>query len=93
MQDIIDRDTMIPQAIQIFSVAVLLHSCCWKEATAFAPSFVKRLSTSLQADPLEAILWDMDGVLADTERDGHRPAFNQAFQVSGIVLNHCVDAT
>jgi HAD superfamily hydrolase (TIGR01509 family) len=29
--------------------------------------------------PLEAILWDMDGVLADTERDGHRPAFNQAF--------------
>jgi HAD superfamily hydrolase (TIGR01509 family) len=28
---------------------------------------------------LEAILWDMDGVLADTERDGHRPAFNQAF--------------
>jgi beta-phosphoglucomutase-like phosphatase (HAD superfamily) len=33
--------------------------------------------TSLNA--LEAILWDMDGVLADTERDGHRPAFNQAF--------------
>jgi HAD superfamily hydrolase (TIGR01509 family) len=28
---------------------------------------------------LEAILFDMDGVLADTERDGHRPAFNQAF--------------
>jgi HAD superfamily hydrolase (TIGR01509 family) len=28
---------------------------------------------------LQAILWDMDGVLADTERDGHRPAFNQAF--------------
>lgn len=29
---------------------------------------------------LEAILWDMDGVLADTERDAHRPAFNVAFQ-------------
>eukprot|EP00980_Cylindrotheca_fusiformis_P004326 scaffold921_cov126-Cylindrotheca_fusiformis.AAC.5 len=28
---------------------------------------------------LEAILWDMDGVLADTERDAHRPAFNVAF--------------
>eukprot|EP00977_Amphora_coffeiformis_P011974 scaffold2934_cov176-Amphora_coffeaeformis.AAC.2 len=26
----------------------------------------------------------MDGVLADTERDGHRPAFNQAFQEAGI---------
>jgi len=29
---------------------------------------------------LEAILWDMDGVLADTERDAHRPAFNKAFE-------------
>jgi HAD superfamily hydrolase (TIGR01509 family) len=36
-------------------------------------------SSALRAAQLEAILWDMDGVLADTERDGHRPAFNQAF--------------
>ena len=27
---------------------------------------------------------DMDGVLADTERDGHRPAFNQAFEENGL---------
>ena len=33
---------------------------------------------------LEAILFDCDGVLADTERDGHRPAFNRAFQNNGI---------
>lgn len=33
---------------------------------------------------LEAILWDMDGVLADTERDGHRPAFNKAFAENGL---------
>jgi phosphoglycolate phosphatase-like HAD superfamily hydrolase len=33
---------------------------------------------------LEAILWDMDGVLADTERDGHRPAFNRAFKESEL---------
>ena len=33
---------------------------------------------------LEAILFDCDGVLADTERDGHRPAFNRAFHLSGI---------
>ena len=33
---------------------------------------------------LEAILWDMDGVLADTERDGHRPAFNQAFEENNL---------
>ena len=33
---------------------------------------------------LEAVLWDMDGVLADTERDGHRPAFNQAFAENNL---------
>lgn len=33
---------------------------------------------------LEAILWDMDGVLADTERDGHRIAFNQAFAENNL---------
>lgn len=33
---------------------------------------------------LEAILWDMDGVLADTERDAHRPAFNQAFMENNL---------
>lgn len=40
-----------------------------------------RARMTLRAQQLEAILWDMDGVLADTERDGHRPAFNQAFSV------------
>lgn len=30
-----------------------------------------------------ALLFDCDGVLADTERDGHRPAFNQAFKEKG----------
>lgn len=33
---------------------------------------------------LEAILFDCDGVLADTERDGHRPAFNQAFKENDL---------
>jgi hypothetical protein len=31
-----------------------------------------------------ALLFDCDGVLADTERDGHRPCFNIAFQQKGI---------
>jgi len=30
--------------------------------------------------PLKAVLFDVDGTLADTERDGHRPAFNAAFK-------------
>lgn len=32
------------------------------------------------APGLSAILWDVDGTLAETERDGHRIAFNQAFE-------------
>ena len=33
---------------------------------------------------LEALLFDVDGTLADTERDGHRLAFNQAFKKFGL---------
>ena len=28
---------------------------------------------------LQGVFWDVDGTLADTEMDGHRPAFNRAF--------------
>ena len=30
------------------------------------------------------LIFDCDGVLADTERDGHRPAFNQTFREFGL---------
>jgi HAD superfamily hydrolase (TIGR01509 family) len=33
---------------------------------------------------MEAFIFDVDGTLADTERDGHRPAFNQAFDEFGL---------
>jgi len=33
---------------------------------------------------LSAVIFDVDGVLADTERDGHRPTFNEAFAVHGL---------
>ena len=33
---------------------------------------------------LAALLFDVDGTLADTERDGHRVAFNQAFAQFGL---------
>ena len=33
---------------------------------------------------LEALIFDVDGTLADTERDGHRPAFNAAFDEAGL---------
>jgi HAD superfamily hydrolase (TIGR01509 family) len=31
-----------------------------------------------------ALIFDCDGVLADTERDGHRPAFNETFAELGL---------
>jgi HAD superfamily hydrolase (TIGR01509 family) len=35
-------------------------------------------------DRPKALLWDVDGTLAETERDGHRVAFNLAFEASGL---------
>jgi HAD superfamily hydrolase (TIGR01509 family) len=35
-------------------------------------------------DGIEALLWDVDGTLAETERDGHRVAFNLAFESRGL---------
>lgn len=36
------------------------------------------------AMPLQALIFDVDGTLADTERDGHRLAFNAAFAEAGL---------
>ncbi|MFV2034520.1 MAG: HAD family hydrolase [Halocynthiibacter sp.] len=33
---------------------------------------------------LECLIFDVDGTMADTERDGHRVAFNQAFADAGL---------
>lgn len=33
---------------------------------------------------LRALIWDVDGTLAETERDGHRRAFNAAFTELGL---------
>ena len=36
---------------------------------------------------LKAIIFDVDGTIADTEADGHRGAFNQAFEAAGYDWN------
>lgn len=36
---------------------------------------------------IKALIFDVDGTLADTERDGHRIAFNQAFAAAGLDWN------
>jgi HAD superfamily hydrolase (TIGR01509 family) len=40
---------------------------------------------------VEALLFDVDGTLADTERDGHRVAFNRAFADAGLDWDWSVD--
>jgi beta-phosphoglucomutase-like phosphatase (HAD superfamily) len=40
---------------------------------------------------LQALIFDCDGVLVDTERDGHRVAFNRAFAGEGIEAEWSVD--
>ncbi len=40
---------------------------------------------------LQALIFDVDGTLADTERDGHRVAFNQAFQQAGLDWDWSID--
>ena len=42
-------------------------------------------------DTLAALIFDVDGTLADTERDGHRVAFNQAFAEAGLDWHWDVD--
>lgn len=44
-----------------------------------------------ETDMLKALVFDCDGVLADTERDGHRVAFNQAFARRGYDIAWDVD--
>ena len=43
-----------------------------------------RLRSSRSRLILKALLFDVDGTLADTERDGHRVAFNRAFADAGL---------
>ena len=40
---------------------------------------------------LQALIFDCDGVLVDTERDAHRPGFNRAFAEHGIAAEWSVE--
>lgn len=40
---------------------------------------------------MKALIFDCDGVLVDTERDGHRVAFNRAFAEAGIAAEWSIE--
>ena len=43
------------------------------------------------SNQLKVLIFDVDGTLADTERDGHRVAFNHAFDQMGVNWNWSID--
>jgi HAD superfamily hydrolase (TIGR01509 family) len=44
-------------------------------------------STRVSVPVLSAVIFDVDGTMADTERNGHRPAFNEAFTIHGLEIS------
>mmetsp|Transcript_36440 Transcript_36440/g.89762 ORF Transcript_36440/g.89762 Transcript_36440/m.89762 type:complete len:310 (+) Transcript_36440:28-957(+) len=54
---------------------------CTREARSSRPNGVLGTQAALTA-----LLFDCDGVLADTERDGHRIAFNKAFEENNLKI-------
>src|SRR5918997_2011568 len=42
------------------------------------------MAASAAGARLEAVVLDVDGTLVDSERDGHRVAFNRAFEEAGL---------
>lgn len=56
-------------------------------APGFRPVQRRCVGAKVQANQLpEALLFDCDGVLVDTERDGHRISFNEAFKRKGAAM-------
>ncbi len=48
-------------------------------------------ATDSEVKIMKALIFDCDGVLADTERDGHRVAFNKAFTAKGLEIEWDVE--
>lgn len=45
----------------------------------------------MSSNQLQCLIFDVDGTLANTERDGHRVAFNRGFQSAGLDWHWSVD--
>lgn len=57
-----------------------MNIVCAKYLLLFYLNFVWKLDVK----QLKAVIFDVDGTLAETERDGHRVAFNRAFKDAGL---------
>jgi HAD superfamily hydrolase (TIGR01509 family) len=54
-------------------------------------TFWERRQSGPDGPVLQAVIFDVDGTLADTERDGHRPSFNAAFAAHGLDITWGVE--
>eukprot|EP00775_Hariotina_reticulata_P003463 gene3463-3734_t len=54
------------------------------EANRLSRVVAVRVACAARKASPEALLFDCDGVLVDTERDGHRVSFNEAFKQKGL---------
>jgi HAD superfamily hydrolase (TIGR01509 family) len=55
------------------------------------PIIMPRTGREVETGATKALIFDCDGVLADTERDGHRVAFNKAFTARGLAIDWDVE--
>lgn len=52
---------------------------------------MSEMTVQREKNRLKALIFDCDGVIAETERDGHRVAFNRAFKEAGLDVEWSVD--
>jgi HAD superfamily hydrolase (TIGR01509 family) len=60
-----------------------MHCGTWRVAFGLLTCRSQRREANI-AQALQALLWDVDGTLAETEFEGHRTGFNLAFQEVGL---------
>jgi hypothetical protein len=62
-----------------------------RDVMAMVRAFGRAARREREMRTLAALIFDCDGVLVDTERDGHRVAFNRAFAEEGVAAQWSVE--
>lgn len=76
--------TVFARGTAAFAVPVAKFATYAAAAGGEAAAAPVESSVDEQENQPQALIFDCDGVLADTERDGHRPAFNAAFKIKNL---------
>lgn len=71
---------LVIKLCSFMTIVSIIH--CFQPARFTKISSLPKISMSIQN--FDALLFDCDGVIAETERDCHRVTFNQAFKQKGL---------